>query len=432
MARPRPPLPRLQAALALQQVVDGNRSIDSVLATIPESRDRGLVQELVYGGARWYSQLDAIAARLLAKPLKAKDRDIHMLLIIGLYQLRHLDTQAHAAVHETVEAAAAKPWARGVLNACLRRAQRESEQLTALIDADVTLRTSHPQWLVDRLRDEYPDRWEQILTANNAHPPLHLRVNLRRVSRSDYLAQLAEAGIDAQALPVSDAGIALERPVAVSALPGFADGLVSVQDGAAQRSAQLLDLAPGQRVLDACAAPGGKAMHILEHQPDLAALLMVEQSRERATRIDDNLRRLGLSGEVRVADATDPDSWWDHQPYQRILLDAPCSATGVIRRHPDIKLHRTAEQVRNAAKLQAKLLDRLWPLLERGGKLLYVTCSVLAEENGHQVDHFLARTGDATAVPLQIPEASPQTSGVQLLPGQLGCDGFYYACLAKS
>jgi 16S rRNA (cytosine967-C5)-methyltransferase len=432
MARPRQPSPRLQAAQALQQVIDRERSIDSVMAAIPDSRDRGLVQELVYGGARWYQQLDAIAAKLLQKSLKPKDRDIHMLLILGLYQLRHLETQAHAAVHETVEAAAAKPWARAVLNACLRRAQREAAELTALVDADVALRTSHPQWLVDRLREQYPEQWEQILSANNARPPLHLRVNLRRISRSDYLARLADAGIAAQALAVGDAGIALERPLAVSALPGFSDGLVSVQDGAAQRSADLLDLAPGQRVLDACAAPGGKGMHILEHEPDLAALLMVEQSRERATRIDDNLRRLGLSGEVHVADATDTESWWDGQPYQRILLDAPCSATGVIRRHPDIKLHRTPEQIQAAAKLQAKLLDRLWPLLERGGKLLYVTCSVLAEENGHQVDRFLTRTDDATPVPLQIPGALPQASGMQLLPGQLGCDGFYYACLAKS
>ncbi len=432
MASRRAPSPRLQAAQALQQVVDGQRSIDSVLATLPDGRDRALVQELVYGGARWYHQLDAIAAHLLQKPFKEKDRDVHMLLILGLYQLRHLNTRAHAAVHETVEAVAGKSWARGVLNACLRRAQREADALSALVDADPALRTSHPGWLVQRLREAYPEHWEDILDANNRRPPLHLRVNLLRISRADYLARLAEAGMGAAELPMGDAGVVLDRAVPVSALPGFADGMVSVQDGAAQWSAPLLDLAPGQRVLDACAAPGGKATHILEREPGIASLLMIEQSRERTARIEDNLQRLGLSGEIRTADASAPDGWWDRRTFDRILLDTPCSGTGVIRRHPDIKLHRTPDQVRQAAALQTRLLDSLWPLLKRGGKLLYVTCSVLPEENRAQIDRFLARTDDVTAVPLHIPGALVQEHGLQLLPGQQGCDGFYYACLAKN
>ncbi|MEJ2106009.1 MAG: 16S rRNA (cytosine(967)-C(5))-methyltransferase RsmB [Acidiferrobacteraceae bacterium] len=425
--------PRLQAARALFRIVDEQRSIDSVMATIAEGRDRALVQELVYGGARWYHQLDAIAELLLQKPFKARDRELHMLLILGLYQLRHLDTRAHAAVHETVEAVAAagKPWARGVLNACLRRAQREADDLDARVDRDPVLRFSHPRWLIQQLQEAYPNQWEAILDANNQRPPLHLRVNRRRISRTDYLARLAEADMTAAALPASDVGIALAQAVPVTALPGFSDGLVSVQDGAAQYSAELLDLAPGQRVLDACAAPGGKATHILEREPGIASLWMVEQSPERATMIDENLLRLGLEGKVCTADAAAPGTWWDRQPFQRILLDAPCSATGVIRRHPDIKLHRTPEQVRHVVELQARLLDALWPLLDRGGKLLYVTCSVLPGENALQIGDFLARAADAVPVALELAGAPRGEDGVQLLPGQQDGDGFYYACLAK-
>jgi 16S rRNA (cytosine967-C5)-methyltransferase len=430
-ARPEPP--RLQAARQLHRIVDERRSLDAAMAEVPEGRDRALIQELVYGACRWYHQLDAIATQLLQKPFKAKDRELHMLLIVGLYQLRHLDTRAHAAVHETVEAAVAagKPWARGVLNACLRRAQREADQFDAVVNRRPELRFSHPRWLVQSLQDAWPEQWQTILEANNRRPPLHLRVNRLKITRSDYLQRLVEAGLAATPLATNDAGIALAQAVPVADLPGFFDGLVSVQDGAAQYSAGLLDLKPGQRVLDACAAPGGKATHILEQEPGIESLLMVEQSPERAGMIEQNLGRLGLQGEVRAADAAAPEGWWDRRPFHRILLDAPCSATGVIRRHPDIKLHRTPEQVHQAAQLQARLLDALWPLLDRGGKLLYVTCSVLPEENSLQIGEFLARTGDAIPVTLELPGVPGRENGVQLLPGQQDGDGFYYACLAK-
>lgn len=396
-------------------------------------KEKAWLQEILYGTCRWYFRLEAMINLLLERPLKERDRDIHLLILLGLYELFYMKTGAHAAINETVAVTRLlrKNWASGLVNACLRRAQREREPLDKQVQETPDARFSHPAWLIDRLRQQYPDDWQSIAEANNQRPPLHVRANRLRNNREHYLARLREAGLAAEPLAHCSDGIALAEAVPVQRLPGFNRGWVSVQDGAAQLAATLLDLQPDQRVLDACAAPGGKACHILECEPGLHQLIMVENSPSRAQRINQNLARLGLSAELYIADALEPAHWWDGQPFQRVLLDAPCSATGVIRRHPDIKLHRTPDQVESAVRLQGKLLDSLWPLLESGGKLLYATCSVLAEENENQVAGFLERHDDATEILLDLPWAQQCTRGCQILPGTSGLDGFYYACIQK-
>jgi 16S rRNA (cytosine967-C5)-methyltransferase len=425
--------PRLAAVKALQQIVDRGQPLDSALDALGHGADRAWIQELLYGVTRQFYRLEAFNHQLLKKPLKERDRDIHLLILVGLYELYHMDTKPHAAVNETVAVTRLlkKDWASGLVNACLRRAQREHEQLEQLADDNEEARYNHPGWLIDKLRQHYPDSWQRLLQASNERPPMHLRVNARRLSRNDYLAKLNHADIGAEPLDTSPDGIVLTRPLPVNQLPGFDLGEVSVQDGAAQLAAYLLDLAPGQHVLDACAAPGGKACHLLEHEPGLVGLEMVEISPTRAGRIEQNLARLRLSATLHVADASAPDQWWDGSPFQRILLDAPCSATGVIRRHPDIKLHRTPELVASAASLQGEILDALWPLLDSGGKLLYVTCSVLPEENEQQMQRFLAAHDDATEFVLDLSWAEQRHHGYQILPGVAGLDGFYYACIQK-
>ena len=428
----KPDNPRLAAVRALAQIVDNDQPLDAVLNKLGAIKEKAWLQEILYGACRWYFRLESLTTLLLERPLKERDRDIHLLILLGLYELFYMETGAHAAVNETVAVSRLlkKNWARGLVNACLRRAQRERESLEQQVDNDVASHFSHPLWLITRLQQQYPDAWQVILEANNQRPPLHIRVNRRLNSRKEYLDRLGKVGLAAVPLVHCSDGIALIEPVPVNRLPGFEQGRVSVQDGAAQLAATLLDLQPDQRVLDACAAPGGKACHILEHQPGLQQLVMVENSTSRAQRIDQNLARLGLSAELCIADALETD-WWDGQPFQRVLLDAPCSATGVIRRHPDIKLHRTPDQVESAVRLQGKLLDSLWPLLESGGKLLYATCSVLAEENENQIVGFLERHDDATEIPLDLPWAQQCTRGRQILPGTSGLDGFYYACIQK-
>lgn len=426
--------PRLSAAQALVRIVDNGHTLDSALDAIATSANRPLIQEMLYGVLRWYHRLDALAGSLLTQGLKKRDRDIHMLLLIGLYELIYMDTEDYATVNETVSATKGlgKPWAKGLLNACLRRSQREHDVLQQCLDQTDTSRYSHPQWFIVLVREQYPQHWQPILRANNERPPMHLRVNTSVTDRDDYLAQLAENGFGAHALEASAAGVALDKPVSVNRLPGFDRGWVSVQDGAAQLAAGLLDIHSGHRVLDACAAPGGKAAHILESYPDLEALWLVEESARRSKRIKENFDRLGISATTKVADATRPDTWWDGKPFQRILLDAPCSATGVIRRHPDIKLHRDQRQITQATKLQAQLLETLWSLLDSGGKLLYATCSILAAENQERVADFLKKRADAREVELDLVWAQRRFPGYQILPGTKGMDGFYYACLQKT
>ncbi|GLH33672.1 ribosomal RNA small subunit methyltransferase B [Pseudomonas sp. BR1R-5] len=428
--------PRLAAARALAAVLSGKASLNSSLPAQldkVEDRDRGLTQDLAFGTARWQPRLDLLAAQLLQKPFKAADADVQALLLVGLYQLFYTRIPAHAAIGETVGCAdkLKKPWAKGLLNAVLRRAQREGEALLAGMERDPVVRTAHPRWLQKALKAFWPEQWEAICAANNAHPPMILRVNRRHHSRGAYLALLTETGVGASACQFSRDGIVLTEACDVRSLPGFAEGWVSVQDEAAQLSADLLELAPGQRVLDACCAPGGKTCHLLEAEAGLAHLVAIDLEAKRLTRVRENLDRLQLDAELVACDARDTASWWDGKPFQRILLDAPCSATGVIRRHPDIKLTRQADDIPALAALQGELLDALWPTLEVGGMLLYATCSSLPTENTEVIEAFLARTPGARELDLATEAGIRQPHGRQLLAQEGGHDGFYYAKLIK-
>lgn len=428
--------PRLAAAKALAAVLNGKASLNSSLPTQldkVEDRDRGFTQDLAFGTARWQPRLSALAAKLLQKPFKAADADVEALLLVGLYQLLYTRVPAHAAIGETVGCAdkLKKPWAKALLNAVLRRAQRESEALLAELEHDPVVRTAHPRWLQKSLKAFWPEQWEAICAANNAHPPMILRVNRRHHSRDAYLQLLADAGTNATPCVYSTDGIVLEAAADVRSLPGFAEGWISVQDEAAQLAADLLDLAPGQRVLDACCAPGGKTCHILEVEKGLAGVVAVDLEAKRLVRVRENLARLGLSAELIAADGRDTAAWWDGKPFQRILLDAPCSATGVIRRHPDIKLTRQPDDIAALAVLQGELLDALWPTLEVGGILLYATCSTLPTENTEVIQAFLARTSGARELDLATTAGIKQAHGRQLLAQEGGHDGFYYAKLIK-
>lgn len=428
--------PRLAAARALSVVLAGKASLGSSLPEVlgkVEARDRGLTQELAFGAARWQPRLAGLAAELLLKPFKAADRDVEALLLVGLYQLFYTRIPAHAAIGETVGCVdkLKKPWAKALLNAVLRRAQREGEALLTKLEHDPVIRVAHPRWLQKSLKAHWPEHWETICAANNAHPPMMLRVNRRHTSREQYLSQLQAASIEAQPCEFSEDGIRLITAYDVQQLPGFAEGLVSVQDEAAQLAASLLDLKPGQRVLDACCAPGGKTCHILERESALAEVVALDLEPKRLARVQENLERLQLQATLVAADARATDAWWDGKPFQRILLDAPCSATGVIRRHPDIKLARQAEDIAPLATLQGEMLDALWPTLEVGGVLLYATCSVLPTENCEVLDAFLARMPGARELDLAGSFGLKQSHGRQLLPQDGGHDGFYYAKLIK-
>lgn len=313
----------------------------------------------------------------------------------------------------------------------LRRAQRESGDIFAELERDPVVRTAHPRWLQKSLKAFWPEQWEAICAANNAHPPMILRVNRRHHSRDAYLELLGEAGLEAAPCQFSGDGILLAEACDVRGLPGFDQGWISVQDEAAQLAADLLDLAPGQRVLDACCAPGGKTCHLLEAQAGLDAVVAIDLEAKRLTRVRENLDRLGLDAQLIACDARDTASWWDGKGFQRILLDAPCSATGVIRRHPDIKLTRQADDIAALASLQGELLDALWPTLEVGGILLYATCSTLPTENTEVIEAFLARTPGARELDLATQAGIRQPHGRQLLAQAGGHDGFYYAKLIK-
>jgi len=337
---------------------------------------------------------------------------------------------------EGVEAVVAlnKKWAKGMINAVLRRLLREEPQIHARIAADENLALAHPSWLLARIKTAWPDDWRAIATANNARAPLALRVHHGKLTRDAYLDLLTQAGIAAHAMPDIDSALILESPVAVESLPGFAAGKASVQDAAAQLAALLLDAKPGERVLDACAAPGGKSAHILERVPQVS-LTALDVNAQRLEQVRDNFARLGLTGAVIQGDATDPAGWWDGQPFDRILLDAPCSATGVIRRHPDIRLHRSPADIGRVVATQAHLLNALWPLLAPGGKLLYVTCSILPEENAQQMAAFLARQPDTLVQTLVHPALARYAqfagAGYQILSGVGNMDGFFYSGVTK-
>lgn len=420
---------RAVAARVLARMAQG-RALDDALAESRVERhpQASFIKALVYGVTRERRLLDALLDRLLSKPLS--DELLRPLLLIGLQQLRAMDVAAHAALNETVDAVHAlqREPARTLVNAVLRRFQREHEQLEAQLADDPGLRSSHPDWLVQQLQRDWPQRWREILAANNVPGPLGLRVNRRLLTREAWLERVAGIGIAAHAVPACADAAVLEQPRPVAKIPGFNSGQVSVQDAAAQLAADLLDLSDGLRVLDACAAPGGKTAHLLErHALELTAL---DIDAQRLIRVDENLRRLKLGARLIAGDATEPARWWDGKAFDRILVDAPCSGTGVIRRHPDIKWLRRESDIPTLAAQQQRLLRALWPLLAPGGRLVYATCSVLAAEGDAVIETFLGETAQAGAKPIAADWGEPCRHGRRLAPGG-DFDGFYYAVLLK-
>ena len=397
--------------------------------------DAALLQELCYGTLRFQARLEFWLASLLRQPLRARDMDLQALLLLGLYQLSCMRIPAHAVVKETVEACRhlRKAWAVKLVNAVLRGFQRQQAALESGVCGNPAAEYAHPLWFIERVQADWPAEWQALLAANNQRPPMTLRANHRRITRDALIEKFTSHAITAQACRHSGDGLLLAAPVDVQALPGFGDGEFSVQDEAAQLAAELLDVQPGMRVLDACAAPGGKTCHLLERNPELGRLLALDIDAQRVGKIHDNLRRLGLTAEVRQADALQPDDWWNGQCFERILLDAPCSASGVIRRHPDIKSRRRQQDLEASAAQQRRMLEALWPLLACGGKLLYATCSVFREENDGCILAFLETQSDAKLSPMsrQADWGVDTLAGRQVLTGQDGMDGFFYACLEK-
>lgn len=435
---------RARAAKIVAEVVERGRSLDAVLnaESTSNKQERGLLRSLSYDSIRWYVRLDALLERLLSRPNQAIEPEIRALAIVGLCQLIYTDIPAHAAVAETVAATRVlnQPRASGLVNAILRRCQREQAELLPKIDRDLAVRTAHPRWLVEKLRKDWGDRANEILDANNQRPPFWIRVNRARVAPANYRDQLQAKQIGVLASAFDDTALLLEQAMDVSDLPGFEEGMVSVQDAAAQLAGHLLEPQAGERILDACAAPGGKTGHLLELAPELAALTAVDVSPERLTRVSQNLQRLGITAQVVAGDASEPAKWWDGKPFDRILLDVPCSATGVIRRHPDIKLLRRSDDIAALAARQSQLLRALWPLLQPGGRLLYASCSALQAETTVVVADFLRdepTARDVTGERLQaLPPVGEGTRfgayGLRIAAGSAGMDGFYYALLAKS
>ena len=432
---------RAAAALALHRVRDRGESLSRVLSQSRLPRppaDRALTQELIYGSLRCLPRLEALVGFLLNHPVKPSDRDLEALILIGLYQLTGMDTPPHAAVAATVEASRlmGKPDKASLVNAVLRRFLRERDALMEEAERLPSVRWLFPEWLLAALRRDWPEDWERIVAASNARPPMSLRVNRLRMDRRTYAQRLAGAGVTARPIPSTEAGLTLDHPLPARELPGFAEGLVSIQDGGAQLAAQLLDARPGQRVLDACAAPGGKTAAILERAGPGLDLVALDSDPARLLTLEENLVRLGLTARVVRADAADPrgheEDDWAATPFERILLDVPCSATGVIRRHPDIKWLRRAADIPVLCELQQRILDAAWGLLAPGGRLLYVTCSLLAAENEEQIAGFLARRPEAHECPLPGDWGLARSHGRQLLPTTGGSDGFYYALLEKA
>lgn len=408
-----------------------NDSLSKITKPFKHERDKATLQAICFGVCRWYFQLTNIVNGLLEKPLKEKDQDIYILLLVGLYQLIYMRIPAYAAVADTVATAHTlkKTWAKGLVNAVLRNYQRQMSSSSGNSENDES-HYSHPEWMISKIKENYPEEWESILTANNQHPPFTLRVNPLQSSRENYIDELKSVELEGTILPETKSGLIVSEAVDVQRLPGFSTGKVSVQDGAAQLAAELLELQPGQVVLDACAAPGGKTTHILEIQPDVV-LIAVDQDEVRLASVKANLQRLHLSANCIAGDVADIEKWWDKRLFDRILLDAPCSASGVIRRHPDIKLLRRAEDIPVLAKQQLRLLKAMWALLKPGGLLVYATCSIFPEENTLVLQQFLAENKEAKEEPIKSDWGYDCAIGKQILPGMHQMDGFYFVRLRK-
>jgi len=452
---------RQQSLKALKQVFAG-QSLSTVqpgtIDKLADSRDRGLANEIVNGVLRWRWQLEFFISRLLAKPLKKKDSDIQLVLLMALYELQECRTPDYAIINEAVELVrkSGRKWAASLVNAVLRRFTRERELLTDSIEGE-SAKFSHPEWIISRIKNDWPDHWPQILQANNQRPAFWLRVNQRQFDVGRYQSLLSDNGVEFDESAASDIiieqAIKLTQGVDVRSLPGFDDGAVSVQDAAAQLSTVLLDVGDagadgqqGQQVLDLCAAPGGKTCHLLEHYPSIRKLVAVEFDAKRMTRVGENLQRLkllpedgdGAASEVElvVADARDYERWWSGEPFERILIDAPCSASGVIRRHPDIKSLRRETDIQSLVELQAEILDAAWQMLAVGGVLLYVTCSIFKDENEAQMKRFMSTHGDASVLEITDDMVGMNWGrgcdpGRQLFPGEHAADGFYFCRLTK-
>jgi 16S rRNA (cytosine967-C5)-methyltransferase len=428
------------AARAISAIVVEGRSSDTALAPFEATPQRAAIRAITLGTVRWYLRLAPAVDMLLTRPKGVAD-ELHALLVASAHQIEYSRNAPQATVHAAVDAARILKEVRatGLVNAVLRRFVSERAALLGRVDEKLGGRTAHPPWLVKRLSDAWPSQvCVDILDANNGHPPMVLRLDLSRQERLAYLSDLEAAGIAARGLEWVPTAVRLEEPVALSSLPGFREGLVSIQDAGAQLAAPLLAAQRGMRVLDACAAPGGKTGHLLEHTPDLAELVAVDIDAQRVGRIEENLRRLRRAARLVVADVRQSSGFWDGRPFDRILLDAPCSSTGVIRRHPDIKLLRRTDDIPALAAAQLEILRTTFGMLAAGGRLLYSTCSVLPDENQRVVERFLGAEPRARAVPLPVmvelaPGALERGTGVQLIPGaQAGTDGFYYACLEKT
>ena len=424
---------RLIAAKVLTSVIRDGQSLtaalNNTLGVIESDKDRAFIQALCYGVCRNFHRLDYILSQMLDKPLK--DLDVKALALIGLYQLKFMRVKSHAAVSETVLAARKKPWAKALINALLRSYLRGQEGFEQKADNVKSALVSHPDWLIQQIEQDWPIQAQQIFQQNNEQPPMALRVNLANISQDQYLQKLRDQGIEAEAVSFCRSAILLNKPAVVDILPGFNEGWVSVQDTAAQLAAELLDVQIGHRVLDVCAAPGGKAAHILELQPKVRELVAVDIDKLRLQRVNDNLQRLKLSAKLIEGDASKPEDWWDGQLFDRILLDVPCSALGVIRRHPDIKLLRRAEDINTLQVLQKRIMTAVWSLLAPGGIMLYATCSILKQENEQQIETFLATNTNAIEVPINADWGLVRRYGRQILTGESAMDGFYYALIRK-
>ena len=428
--------PRAASAIVIASVLRG-KSLSALLpqysSLIPE-KERSLFKELCFGSLRWYPQIAILLKELLEKPLKQKDIEVQGLLAIGIYQLLYMRISQHAVVNETVASAQSinRPWAKGLINGVLRRFQRERETLLAKFSNNKVFQTAHPKWLLAKLDSAWSkESVERIIVGNNTQAPMTLRVNQKQYSREKYLNLLNSAGIAAESSSLHEGGIKLDSAIDVANLPGFESGACSIQDEAAQLAAGLLELRPHQTVLDACCAPGGKTCHILESEPNLKFLLAIDSESRRMMKVADNLSRLDLQAELLVAKAENLENWWNGNHFDRILLDAPCSATGVIRRHPDIKILRKPTDIDKLIKIQLSLLEGLWKTLANEGILVYATCSILPEENDGVIKAFIESRQDVAIMEIQSCWGEKTEYGRQLFPTVSGHDGFYYARLKK-
>lgn len=428
---------RAVAAKVLNQVVEQGKSLSQALPAVQQDlspKDKALVQMLCYGVLRTLPRLDFYARSLMKKPLTGKLRDLHFLVLVGFYQLLYTRIPSHAAVGETVNGAIAlkKPAFKGMVNGVLRSFLREQESLVEKAEQQPALLYCHPSWLVKRLQTAYgEEKAAQIMLDNNQQAPMWLRVNAQHHNREQYLALLSAQEKSAQVAEFNDNALCLDKACDVYQLPGFEDGWVSVQDGAAQLAAHYLDAQAGDLILDACSAPGGKTAHTLELQPAIKQMVAVDFDEKRLLRVQENLQRLNLQATVIHGDASKPEQWWSGEQFDRILCDAPCSATGVIRRHPDIRWLRRDSDIAELVTLQKNILTALWDKLKPGGVLLYATCSILPDENDLQIKAFLESTSDATLIPLAT-QYDGQAVTRQILPNEQQMDGFYYAKLQKS